>query len=389
MQFPHGMRRFQLLDVLIEFKFLTFNSSCTPHQHPVNTQSLEDRSAMATYREAGVDIEAGERTVALMRTAVQATYTPAVLAGIGAFGGLFDAALLQQMQAPVLVASTDGVGTKVKVAARLQQFDSIGADLVNHCVNDILVQGARPLFFLDYFAASRLIPEQTAAIVTGIAAACRAVGCALLGGETAEMPGVYQDGEFDVAGTIIGVVERSRIVDGRHVQAGDVLIGLASSGLHTNGYALARRVLHDLDWNAPHPALHEDAPNIGAALLATHRCYLPHIERIWAAGLQIKGMAHITGGGLPGNLPRSLPDGLGASIERTAWTPPAIFGLIQRLGRTPDDEMFRAFNMGVGFVLIVAPDAAEAVRQALGPGAFVIGHVQPWNAAAAPRIILE
>lgn len=196
---------------------------------------------MTTYREAGVDIAAGNRAVELMKAAIQATYTPAVLAGVGAFGGLFDAGLLHTMQAPVLVASTDGVGTKVKVAAQLGQFDTIGADLVNHCVNDILVQGARPLFFLDYIAASRLIPEQVAAVVTGIAQACQALGCVLLGGETAEMPGVYAAGEFDVAGTIVGVVERAQIVDGRAVTAGDALIGLPSSGLHTNGYSLARR----------------------------------------------------------------------------------------------------------------------------------------------------
>ncbi|MGB4978266.1 MAG: phosphoribosylformylglycinamidine cyclo-ligase, partial [Anaerolineae bacterium] len=314
---------------------------------------------MTTYREAGVDIEAGNRAVALMRAAVQATYTPAVLAGIGAFGGLFDAAALQTMTAPVLVASTDGVGTKVKVAAQMQRFDTIGADLVNHCVNDILVQGGRPLFFLDYIAASRLAPAKVAAVVTGMADACRAVGCVLLGGETAEMPGVYQAGEFDVAGTIVGVVERSRIVDGRDVQVGDVLMGLLSNGLHTNGFSLARRVLAGLDWAAPHPEL-GSGRSIGDALLLVHRCYLPEVERLWAAGVVIEAMAHITGGGLLDNVPRSLPAGLGAGIEAGAWPAPPIFELIRRLGEVPDDDMFRTFNMGVGMVIVVAPDAVAA-----------------------------
>ena len=341
---------------------------------------------MTTYQEAGVDIEAGQRTVALMKAAVQATYTPAVLAGIGAFGGLYDAGAVQAMAAPVLVASTDGVGTKVKVAAQMRRFDAIGADLVNHCVNDILVQGGRPLFFLDYIAASRLVPEEVAAVVIGMAGACQAVGCVLLGGETAEMPGVYLAGEFDVAGTIVGVVERSRIVDGRNVQVGDVLIGLPSSGLHTNGYSLARRVLSDLDWTAPHPDLGA-ACSIGDALLAVHRCYLPKVERLWAAGVVIKAMAHITGGGLVDNVPRSLPDGLGAQIESRAWPTPPIFGLIRRLGDVPDNDMFRTFNMGVGMVIVVESDAVNTVRQVLGADAYSIGRVVPWS-GTTPRVVI-
>ncbi len=341
---------------------------------------------MTTYQEAGVDIEAGHRTVALMKAAVQATYTPAVLAGIGAFGGLFDAGAVQAMVAPVLVASTDGVGTKVKVAAQMRRFDTIGADLVNHCVNDILVQGGRPLFFLDYIAASRLVPEEVAAVVIGMAGACQAVGCVLLGGETAEMPGVYLTGEFDVAGTIVGVVERSRIVDGRSVQAGDALIGLPSSGLHTNGYSLARRVLSGLDWTAPHPDLGAEC-SIGEALLAVHRCYLPEVERLWAAGVVIKAMAHITGGGLLDNVPRSLPDGLGAQIESGAWPAPPIFGLIRRLGDVPEDDMFRTFNMGVGMVIVVEPDAVKVVRQVVGADAYIIGRVVPWSGETSRVVI--
>lgn len=339
---------------------------------------------MTTYREAGVDIAAGNRAVELMKAAIQATYTPAVLAGVGAFGGLFDAGLLHTMQAPVLVASTDGVGTKVKVAAQLGQFDTIGADLVNHCVNDILVQGARPLFFLDYIAASRLIPEQVAAVVTGIAQACQALGCVLLGGETAEMPGVYAAGEFDVAGTIVGVVERAQIVDGRAVTAGDALIGLPSSGLHTNGYSLARRVLAGLDWRAPCADL-ADAQPIGDALLAVHRCYLADVQRVWQAGVTLKAMAHITGGGLIDNVPRSLPAGLGADFDRGAWTVPPIFSLIQRVGQVPDSDMFHAFNMGLGMVLAVAAADVPTTLAALAPDARLVGRVVP-TLPDAPRV---
>lgn len=331
---------------------------------------------MTTYQEAGVDIEAGNRAVELMKDAIRATYTPAVLAGVGAFGGLFDAASLVSMPAPVLVASTDGIGTKVKVAAQLGQFDTIGADLVNHCANDILVQGAQPLFFLDYIAASRLIPEQAAAVVTGIAQACRALGCVLLGGETAEMPGVYAENEFDVAGTIVGVVERARIVDGHSVTAGDVLIGLPSSGLHTNGYSLARRVLAGLDWTAPAGEL-GGGVSIGTALLAVHRCYLADVQKVWEAGITIKAMAHITGGGLIDNVPRTLPAGLGADFDAGSWPVPPIFGLIQRHGQVPDADMVHTFNMGLGMVLVVAEADGASTLAALAPGAYRVGRIVP------------
>lgn len=342
---------------------------------------------MTTYKDAGVDIDAATRAVDLMKAAIQATYTPAVLAGVGAFGGLFDATDLCAMQSPVLVASTDGVGTKVKVAAQLGRFDTIGADLFNHCTNDILVQGARPLFFLDYVAASRLIPDQVAAVVTGLAQACQAVGCVLLGGETAEMPGVYAAGEFDVAGTIVGVVERARIVDGRDVVAGDALIGLASSGLHTNGYSLARRVLADLDWTSPHPALGDDS-SVGDALLAVHRCYLADVQTVWDAGIMIKAMAHITGGGLIDNLPRSLPAGLGADLDAGTWRVPPIFDLIQRLGEVPAADMARTFNLGIGMVLVVAAVNVPAVLAALAPAAYLIGRVVP-RETGAPRVVIR
>ncbi|HUM71078.1 MAG TPA: phosphoribosylformylglycinamidine cyclo-ligase, partial [Chloroflexota bacterium] len=229
------------------------------------------------YAQAGVDIAAGTRATQLMKAAVQATYGPEVLSGVGSFGGLFDITTLQKMQQPVLVASTDGVGTKTKVAAALNRWDTIGHDIVNHCVNDILVQGARPLFFLDYVASSKLDPEQIATIVGGIALACSAAGCALLGGETAEMPGVYTPGEIDLVGTVVGVVERERIIDGHHIQPGDVILGLPSSGLHTNGYTLARQALAGLDWQAHHEAL---GTSIGEALLAPHRSYLNAVQKV-------------------------------------------------------------------------------------------------------------
>jgi phosphoribosylformylglycinamidine cyclo-ligase len=303
------------------------------------------------YELAGVNIDASNRAKSLMTEAVKSTYGKEVLSGIGAFGGLFDASALKGMNAPVLVASTDGVGTKTKVAARLNRWNSIGHDLVNHSINDILVQNARPLFFLDYVASSQVQPEQIAAIVTGVAEACKAAGCALLGGETAEMPGVYLAGEVDLAGTIIGVVERGQIIDGSHIQAGDVIVGFPSTGLHTNGYSLARRVLDGLDWETPRDELGE---SIGDALLTVHRSYIPAVEQLQQAGIDIKGLAHITGGGVIENPPRIFPEGIGATFQRGTWSEPPIFGLIQKLGGVSDAEMFRVFNMGLGMIAIIS-----------------------------------
>jgi phosphoribosylformylglycinamidine cyclo-ligase len=308
------------------------------------------------YELAGVSIDASNRAKTLMTAAVQSTYGKEVLSGIGAFGGLFDASALKGMQSPVLVASTDGVGTKTKVAARLNRWESIGHDLVNHSINDILVQGARPLFFLDYVASSQVQPEQIAAVVAGVAAACKAAGCALIGGETAEMPGVYLPGEIDLAGTIIGVVERSQIIDGSRIQAGDVIIGFPSTGLHTNGFSLARRVLDELDWST---TVSELGSTIGDALLMVHRSYIPVVEQLQAAGIDIKGLAHITGGGLIENPPRIFPEGVGAVIKRGGWNEPAIFGLIQELGHVSDAEMFRVFNMGLGMIAIISREQAS------------------------------
>jgi phosphoribosylformylglycinamidine cyclo-ligase len=315
-----------------------------------------------TYASAGVNIAAGNRATELMKAVVRTTYGPEVLSDTGSFGGLYDASALKAMDKPVLVASTDGVGTKTKVAARLNKWDTIGQDLVNHCVNDILVQGARPLFFLDYVASSKLDAEQIATIVSGVAQGCKEVGCALLGGETAEMPGVYEPGEIDLAGTIIGVVERKRIIDGSQIQQGDMILALPSNGLHTNGYSLARRILADLDWNTVHPEL---GTTPGEALLAVHRCYLNSIRVLWDAGIDIRGLAHITGGGVIDNLPRILADDLGAIIRRGTWTEPPIFGLIERMGGIDEREMFHAFNMGLGMLVILSPKQVETVQAAL------------------------
>jgi phosphoribosylamine--glycine ligase/phosphoribosylformylglycinamidine cyclo-ligase len=328
----------------------------------------------SAYAAAGVDIHAGNRATELIKTSVRSTYNRAVLSETGAFGGLYDAAALKAMDAPVLVASTDGVGTKTMVAARMNRWDSIGQDLVNHCINDILVQGARPLFFLDYVASSKLNPEQIAEVVGGIAAACRAVGCALLGGETAEMPGVYQPGELDLAGTLVGVVERGALIDGTRITVGDAVIGLPSSGLHTNGYSLARTALRDLDWDAPHDAL--GGQSIGEALLAVHRPYLAHVEALQRAGIDIHGLAHITGGGVYDNLPRILPAGTAATLRRGTWPEPAIFGLVaQRSGATPYD-LFHALNMGLGMLVVIPAHQRAAALAALPAGeAFDVGDI--------------
>jgi len=325
------------------------------------------------YRQSGVDIDAGNETVRRIKLLARSTYTPGVLSGVGSFGGLF--ALDGGVVDPVLVASADGVGTKLKVAFMAGIHDTIGVDLVNHCVNDILVQGARPLFFLDYLATGRLAPEVAEQIVRGMAGACRENGCALLGGETAEMPGFYAPGEYDVAGFIVGLVARARIVDGRTIVPGDVLIALPSSGLHTNGYSLARRIVFEhlgLGVDSHVPDLGE---TVGEALLRPHRSYLPVVGPLLDRGW-IKGMAHITGGGITENLPRTLPDGCTFSLDRGSWTVPPVFSWLQRAGGVDEDEMFRAFNMGVGLVLVCAPDHAPALLSALGPTAWTLGAVQ-------------
>ncbi|MBK8985843.1 MAG: phosphoribosylformylglycinamidine cyclo-ligase [Chloroflexi bacterium] len=327
----------------------------------------------SAYAAAGVDLAAGHKATELMKTAVHATFGPEVLSGVGSFGGLFDISKLKQMDEPVLVASTDGVGTKTMVAAALDRWDTIGQDIVNHCLNDILVQGAEPLFFLDYVASSKLDPQKIAAVVGGAAQACRAVGCALLGGETAEMPGVYQPGELDLVGTIVGVVDKANIIDGSRIQAGDAILGLPSSGLHTNGYSLARAALAGLDWRAPHPDLGQ---SIGEALLAVHRPYLAEIRQLWQAGIDVRGLAHITGGGLIDNPPRIFPAGLGAILRHGSWPVPPIFDLIQRHANVSDAEMAHVFNLGLGMLVIVPAEQAELAQQALKQSAYIIGEMR-------------
>jgi phosphoribosylformylglycinamidine cyclo-ligase len=327
------------------------------------------------YRQAGVDIDAGNEAVRRIKALARGTYTAGVLSGVGSFGGLFK--LDPAVPDPVLVASADGVGTKLKVAFLAGVHDTIGVDLVNHCVNDILVQGATPLFFLDYLATGRLAPDVVEQIVRGVAQACRENGCALLGGETAEMPGFYGDGEYDVAGFIVGVVSQSRIVDGRGIVAGDVLVALPSSGLHTNGYSLARRIVFDHLRLAVDDHVPELGETVGAALLRPHRSYLPAIAPLLPHGW-IKGMAHITGGGITENLPRVLPEGRAFSLDRRSWTVPPLFAWLQQAGRVSDEEMFRAFNMGAGLILVCAEDgageAASALRAA-GERPWIIGRV--------------
>jgi phosphoribosylformylglycinamidine cyclo-ligase len=315
------------------------------------------------YRDSGVDIDAGNETVRRIKSLAKATFTPGVLSDIGSFGGLFRLDR-DRYQDPVLVSSADGVGTKLRVAFLAGRHDTVGADLVNHCVNDVLVQGAVPLFFLDYLATGRLSPDVAEQVISGVARGCRENDCALIGGETAEMPGFYADGEYDIAGFIVGVVEQSQIVDGRHVVVGDVLIGLPSAGLHTNGYSLARRVLFDVAGYDVHSVVPEIDATVGDALLAPHRSYLSAMRPLVSEGL-IKGMAHITGGGITENLPRMLPQGCSARVERGAWSVPALFTLLQKRGAIGTDEMFRTFNMGIGLIAICAASNANAVMDRL------------------------
>ena len=309
------------------------------------------------YKQAGVDIEAGNEVVRRIRALARGTFTSGVLSEIGSFGGLFQLSAAGVAD-PVLVASADGVGTKLRIAFLTNVHRTIGADLVNHCVNDILVQGAEPLFFLDYLATGRLNPDVAVQIVEGLAGACRENGCALLGGETAEMPGFYADGEYDVAGFIVGAVGRSRLIDGRTIRPGDALIGLPSSGLHTNGYSLARRIAFDIAGLRVDAQVPELGAPIGQLLLVPHRSYLPVIRPLLSSGL-IKGMAHITGGGITDNLPRIFPDGTAAVIDRSAWQVPPIFQWLQRTGSVPDDDMLRTFNMGIGLILACGNDKAD------------------------------
>jgi phosphoribosylformylglycinamidine cyclo-ligase len=336
------------------------------------------------YKQSGVDIDAGNEVVRRIRGLARKTFTPGVLSDLGSFGGLFS--LGSSRRDPVLVSSADGVGTKLRVAFMASVHDTIGVDLVNHCVNDILVQGAEPLFFLDYLATGRLDPDVAVAIVEGLARACEANGCALLGGETAEMPGFYGDGEYDVAGFVVGVVEHDRIIDGRGLRPGDALVGLPSSGLHTNGYSLARRIVFDQLKLGVDDRVPELAMTVGEVLLVPHRSYLPIVRPLLVAGT-IKAMAHITGGGITDNLPRVLPPGMEAVVRLGSWQVPAVFQWLQRSGRVPQEDMLRTFNMGVGLIIAVAPGDVDALLAALTaagePHAHVIGTIA---AGEVPRV---
>jgi len=329
-----------------------------------------------SYRDSGVDIDRQDDALRRIKGLLAATRTPGVLSELGSFGGLF-ALDLAQFEAPVLVASCDGVGTKLKIAAACGVHDTVGRDLVNHCVNDILVQGARPLFFLDYVATGRLEPAVLAAVVEGMARGCRENGCALLGGETAEMPGFYVGGEYDVAGFIVGAVDRARLIDGRRIAAGDVLIGLPAAGLHTNGYSLARKICFEVAGLEVGDHVDELGTTIGVALLAEHRSYLAPLSEALERGL-VRGLAHITGGGIPDNLPRILPAGLGARVVRGSWPLPPLFAWLGRTGRVAEAEMDRTFNCGVGLIAVVASaDAAEFERSLdrAGERHFRIGEI--------------
>jgi phosphoribosylformylglycinamidine cyclo-ligase len=316
-----------------------------------------------TYRDAGVDIDAQDEALRRIKSMLHSTRTPGVLADLGAFGGLF-APDLSGMTAPVLVASADGVGTKLKIAFTTGVHGTVGQDLVNHCVNDILVQGARPLFFLDYIATGRLEPGVLAAVVEGLARGCRENDCALLGGETAEMPGFYGEGEYDVAGFVVGLVDRGHVLDGSSIRPGDVLIGLPSTGLHTNGYSLARKIFFEIAELAVESRVEEIDATVGEELLKVHRSYLRPLERPVSDGW-LNGLAHITGGGIPDNLPRILPPGTTARIVRDGWPVPAVFSWMQRVGQVDPSEMARTFNMGIGMVAVVDPEKARMLEEHL------------------------
>jgi phosphoribosylformylglycinamidine cyclo-ligase len=329
-----------------------------------------------TYRDAGVDIDEGDRLVELIKPLARPTLRPEVLAGIGGFGGLF-ALDLKKWKEPVLVSGTDGVGTKLKVAFTANRHDTVGIDLVAMCVNDIAVVGAEPLWFLDYFATGKLSAEQGAEVVKGIAEGCRQAGCALIGGETAELPGFYASGEYDLAGFSVGCVERSKIIDGTTVVPGDLVIGVASSGLHSNGYSLARKALMER-YPLDHRFAALPGQTLADLLLVPTKIYAKQLLAVLEL-VRLKSIAHITGGGLPGNVPRNLPDGTRAIVEEKRWERPAVFDLIELEGKVPRDEMYRTFNMGLGLTIVVAPgdeQKALAALHAQGLGAWTVGLIE-------------
>jgi phosphoribosylformylglycinamidine cyclo-ligase len=332
--------------------------------------------SVVTYADAGVDIDRANRTKKRIKYLAHKTFTRSVLSEIGGFGGLF-AVDKQKWVDPILVSSVDGVGTKLRIAFEMDVHHTIGADLVNHCVNDIAVQGATPLFFMDYLATGKLEPEIAEKVVEGLAEACKHNGCALIGGETAEMPGFYADGEYDLAGFIVGAVERERIISGKTVEVGDVILGLASNGLHTNGYSLARKLLFEVGKYTLDSYVNELKGKVGNELLRVHKSYWPSIKRL-VDGECVSAMAHITGGGITENLPRVLPRGVAAVIEMGSWQVPPIFEHLQQLGNVPQEEMLRTFNMGLGMLLVVPSKKfkkAQTVLERAGEKAFTVGRI--------------
>ena len=333
-------------------------------------------SQSISYADAGVSIDNANRAVARIREFARSTFNDRTLTEIGSFGGMFSGAF-PGMAEPILVASADGVGTKLKLAFETGTHNTVGADLVNHCVNDILVQGARPLFFLDYFATGKLEPDVTASVVEGMATACRENGCVLLGGETAEMPDFYPPGEYDLAGFIVGVVDKQKVIDGKNIKPGDVVLGIPSNGLQTNGYSLARKLFFEVGGYKSDTYLDELGSTVGEALLKTHQSFLRPLEGLLDSGL-IKGLAHITGGGFLENIPRILPENVSVEIKRGTWPELPVFSVMQKLGNVDEKEMFRTFNMGIGMVVICAETNVQIIHEALQE-TFIIGTVKDGN----------
>ena len=338
-------------------------------------ENPESKSGSITYADAGVDIDRATRTKQRIKYLAHKTFTKGVLSEIGGYGGLYS--INKKYLDPVLVSSVDGVGTKLKVAFEMNVHHTVGADLVNHCVNDIVVQGAAPLFFMDYLATGKLEPEVAEKVVGGIAEACKHNSCALIGGETAEMPGFYPEGEYDLAGFIVGVVEREQIINGKKVEIGDIILGLSSNGLHTNGYSLARKLLFELARYSPETYVNEIRNKVGNELMRTHKSYWPALKKMLDADC-IAAMAHITGGGITENLPRVLPRGMAAVIELGSWPTQPIFEHLQKLGNVPQDEMLRTFNMGLGMLLVIPSKKfkkAQTLLERAGEKPYTVGRI--------------
>jgi phosphoribosylformylglycinamidine cyclo-ligase len=349
---------------------------------------LRMKKKTVTYKDAGVDLNVSDKMKAGIGRKVRSTFSSRVLSDIGLFGGLFDIAKTG-MRHPILVTSVDGVGTKTKIAAMMRVHSTVGQDIVAHCANDIAVQGAKPLFFLDYIGCSKLTGQLGLQIIEGVVRGCKRAGCSLLGGETAEMPGVYSGGDYDLVGVITGIVDKGKIIDGRKVRAGDVVIGLPSSGLHTNGYSLARKIFFEVAGFKPTKRLPELSCSVGEELLKVHRDYSRVLLGL-IRKFDIHAAAHITGGGFPGNIPRVLPEGLGVVIDKRAWEPLPVFKVIQGIGNVPDEEMYRTFNMGIGMVVIVAEKQAKDILRSLARNKLkssTIGHVEKLSSGKSARLV--